>query len=48
MDTLTEELRRVLLEFDELTEKQMLDQNTITELKEEIVRLKQLNQLQHW
>jgi hypothetical protein len=48
VDTLTEELRRVLLEFDELTEKQMLDQNTITELKEEIVRLKQLNQLQHW
>ena len=38
----------MLLEFDELTEKQMLDQNTITELKEEIVRLKQLNQLQHW
>jgi hypothetical protein len=45
LDTLKEELRRVLIEFDD---KRDQDETTITELKEQNLRFKQNLTRQHW
>ena len=45
LDTLKEELRRVLIEFDD---KRDQDETTITELKEQNLRFKQNLRRQHW